>query len=63
MQVRPFLQGETAFFLKQISISIVVVKKTFRYSNVFSCNHLYQPECFYERRYNPDPPCMVNKKG
>jgi|GEM_PF-1135652 len=31
---------------------IVVVKKTFRYSNVFSYNHLYQPECFYEKRYN-----------
>jgi len=30
---------------------IVVVKKTFRYSNVFSYNHLYQPECFYEKRY------------
>jgi len=30
----------------------VVVKKTFRYSNVFSYNHLYQPECFYEKRYN-----------
>jgi hypothetical protein len=29
----------------------VVVKKTFRYSNVFSYNHLYQPECFYEKRY------------
>ena len=29
----------------------MVVKKTFRYSNVFSCNHLYQPECFYEKRY------------
>ena len=31
---------------------IVVVKKMFRYSNVFSYNHLYQPECFYEKRYN-----------
>jgi len=30
---------------------IVVVKKTFRYSNVFSYNHLYQPECFYEKGY------------
>ena len=30
---------------------IVVVKKTFRYSNVFSYNHLYQPERFYEKRY------------
>ena len=30
---------------------IVVVKKTFRYSNVFTYNHLYQPECFYEKRY------------
>ena len=30
---------------------IVVVKKTFRYSNVFSYNHLYQPECFYEQWY------------
>ena len=29
----------------------MVVKKTFRYSNVFSYNHLYQPECFYEKRY------------
>jgi len=29
----------------------VVVKKTFRYSNVFSYKHLYQPECFYEKRY------------
>jgi hypothetical protein len=31
---------------------IVVVKKTFRNSNVFFYNHLYQPECFYEKRYN-----------
>jgi len=30
---------------------IVVVKKTFRYSSGFSYNHLYQPECFYEKRY------------
>ena len=30
----------------------MVVIKTFRYSNVFSYNHLYQPECFYEKRYN-----------
>jgi len=29
----------------------VVVKKPFRYSKVFSYNHLYQPECFYEKRY------------
>jgi anaerobic dimethyl sulfoxide reductase subunit A len=29
----------------------VVVKKTFRNSNVFFYNHLYQPECFYEKRY------------
>jgi len=29
----------------------VVVKKTFRYSNGFSYNHLCQPECFYEKRY------------
>ena len=29
----------------------MVVKKTFRYSNVFFYNHLYQPECFYEKRY------------
>jgi len=29
----------------------VVVKKTFRYSNVFFYNHLYQPECFFEKRY------------
>ena len=29
----------------------MVVKKTFRYSNVFFCNHLYQPEFFYEKRY------------
>ena len=33
------------------SIIIAVVKKTLRYSNVFSYNHLYQPECFYEKRY------------
>ena len=31
--------------------SIVVVKKTFRYSNVFLYNHLYHPECYYEKRY------------
>jgi hypothetical protein len=31
---------------------IVVVKKAFRYLNVFSYNHLYQPECFYKKRYN-----------
>jgi hypothetical protein len=30
---------------------IVVVKKTFRYSNVFFYNHLYHPECIYEKRY------------
>ena len=37
----------------RVFVIIVVVKKTFRYSNVFSYNHLYQPECFYEKRYNP----------
>jgi len=40
----------------EIDLYIVVVKKTFRYSNVFSYNHLYQPECFYEKRYKIDPP-------
>jgi hypothetical protein len=30
---------------------IVVVKKTFRYLNGFFYYHLYQPECFYEKRY------------
>ena len=31
--------------------SMVAAKKTFCYSNVFSYNHLYQPERFYEKRY------------
>jgi hypothetical protein len=30
---------------------IVVVKKTFRYLNGFFYYHLYQPKCFYEKRY------------
>ena len=30
---------------------IVVIKKTFRYSNDFSYNHLHQPEGFNEKRY------------
>jgi hypothetical protein len=33
---------------------IVVVKKMFRYSNVFSYNHLYQPEGLNEKRYKMD---------
>ena len=31
---------------------IVVVKKTFCCSNVFFYNHLYQPDRFYQKRYN-----------
>ena len=34
---------------------IVVVKKTFRYTNVFSYNHLYQPEFFMKSGIN----CLV----
>ena len=34
-----------------VSGLIVGVKKTFRYSNVFFYNHLYHPECIYEKRY------------
>jgi len=39
------------YFQLTMAGAIVVVKKTFRYSNGFSYNHLYQPECFYEKRY------------
>jgi hypothetical protein len=36
--------------------AIVVVKKTFRYSNVFFYNHLYHPEGYYEKRYTTIQP-------
>jgi hypothetical protein len=42
-------QGKGAFRLpgiRGVSIHIVVVKKTFRYSNVFFYNHLYRPPVF-----------------
>jgi hypothetical protein len=48
----PILQGiYPVYFSEEKKLCIVVVKKAFRYSNVFSYNHLYQPECFYEKRY------------
>jgi hypothetical protein len=37
-------------------IDIVVVKKRSVIQTFFSYNHLYQPECFYEKRYNPKGP-------
>jgi len=39
--------GQTLFGL----FFIVIVKKTFRYSNVFFYNHLYHPEHYYGKRY------------
>jgi hypothetical protein len=41
----------------------VVVKITFRYSNVFFYNHLYQPEFFYEKRYNQTPALGYGSKA
>ena len=40
-----------------------VVKKTFRYSDVFFYNRLYQPEYYYEKRYNQFlPSCAPNSQ-
>ena len=41
----------------------MVVKRAFRYSNVFFYNHLYDPECSYDKRYkywvNLDAPIEI----